>query len=201
MPASSRPNQTGSRTLENISYPANAPCPHCGGCVVEVTSARSVGWSEARGFLAWWRNPEVPLLVRWLIGIPVWVILIILYLLLLYLALMIAIMALCTVILYAVGGKILAATALLPQTAFHTWHENYKALNAKCKLCGYTWTWRTDEPLPLGQVDAGLIAAGAARLEQERRDAERRQAEAAHWNAWHNPDNPWNNPGNTSNSD
>lgn len=199
MSTSVRSHQTGSRTVENISYPANASCPHCGGCVVEVTSARSVGWSEARGFLAWWRNSEVLLPVRWLAGIPVWAILISLYLCLLFIAFMFMIWMACTIILMEAGGKLFAATLNLPDAVFHTWHEDYRMLNAKCKLCGHIWTWRTDEPLPIGQVDAALITAGAARLEQERRHAERRQAEAAHWNYWHHPDNPWHNPGNTAN--
>jgi|CXWK01.1.fsa_nt_gi hypothetical protein len=191
-------SQIGSKTLDNISYPANAPCPNCGGCKVEVTSAKSVGWSEATGFLAWSRNPDVPLLVRWLVGIPVWTILVILYLCLLFIAFAFMIWMACTIILMEAGGKLFAATLTLPDAVLHTWHEDYRALDAKCRLCGYTWTWRTDEPLPAGRVDAGLIAAGTVRLEEERRAEERRQQEAAHWNSWHNPDNPWNNPGNTS---
>lgn len=191
-------SQIGSKILENISYPANAPCPNCGGCKVEVTSARSVGWSEATGFLAWSRNPDVPLLVRWLVGIPVWTILIALYLCLLFIAFAFMIWMACTIILMEAGGKLFAATLTLPDAVLHTWHEDYRTLDAKCRLCGYNWTWRTDEPLPAGRVDAGLIAAGTVRLEEERRAEERRQQEAAHWNSWHNPDNPWNNPGNTS---
>lgn len=188
-----------SRVLENIRYPANAPCPNCGGCMVDVTSARSVGWSEARGLLAWWRDPDTPPFLRWLVGIPIWMILGILYVCLLLIALTLFIWMAITIILMEAGGKLFAATASLPEAVFHTWHEDYKTLDLTCKLCGYTWTWRSDQPLPGGQVDGALIAAGTARLEQERRDAERRQAEAAHWNYWHNPDNPWNNPGNTSN--
>jgi len=201
MAIQAKQSQTGSKRLENVSYPENAPCPHCGGCKVEVTNARSIGWAEDRGFLAWSRDREVSLLLRWLVGIPVWTSVVILYLCLLFIAFAFMIWMACTIILIEVGGKLFSATASLPDAVFHTWHEEYRTLDAKCQLCGYTWTWRSDEPMPIGQVDSGLITAGAARLEQEQSDAERRQAEAAHWNYWHNPDNPWHNPANTSNSD
>jgi len=178
-----RGGQIRSKALENLRYPANALCPNCGGYSVEVTGARSVGWSEPKGFLAWWRDPEVSLFLRWLVGIPVWTILAILYLCSLLIAFALMVGMACTILLMMIGGRLFTATLGLPATVLHTWHEDYRVLDARCKLCGCAWIWRTDQPLPAGQADAGLIAAGAARLEQERREEDCRQPEAA-WYLW-----------------
>lgn len=64
----------------------------------------------------------------------------------------------------------------------------------KCDLCGYEWHRLEGEPLPPVRVNPSLIAQGEERLRKE----DQATREAAHWNYWHNPDNPWNNPNNTS---
>ncbi len=49
----------------------------------------------------------------------------------------------------------------------------------KCEICGYNWTWRTDQPLPKVQVNPDLIAKGAQKLEEEAEAERRKQQEAA----------------------
>jgi rubredoxin len=63
-----------------------------------------------------------------------------------------------------------------------------------CSLCGYAWEWSPGDPWPKVTVRPDLIAKGANRLRKE----DQSNREAAHWNSWHNPDNPLNNPNNTS---
>ncbi len=54
-----------------------------------------------------------------------------------------------------------------------------KRLILECSLCGYQWSWRTDEPLLRYRADPQLIQRGAQRLSEE---AERlQQAAAAHF--------------------
>ena len=48
----------------------------------------------------------------------------------------------------------------------------------RCEICGYNWTWQSDEPLPEVHVRPELIAKGAQKLKEE--DEARRQAEIAH---------------------
>jgi len=48
----------------------------------------------------------------------------------------------------------------------------------RCEICGFNWTWQSDEPLPEVHIRPGLIAKGAQKLKEE--DEARRQAEIAH---------------------
>jgi len=51
-----------------------------------------------------------------------------------------------------------------------------------CQICGYSWTWRTDEPPPVVNVRPDLIAKGAKKLkDDERRRQEQQEQAAALW--------------------
>jgi len=39
----------------------------------------------------------------------------------------------------------------------------------RCYLCGYEWSWRSDEPKPQVTIRPDLIAKGEQRLEEERK--------------------------------
>jgi len=45
-----------------------------------------------------------------------------------------------------------------------------------CHLCGYSWSWQSDDPLPEVHIRLDLIANGTQKLEQEE---EQRQKDAA----------------------
>lgn len=49
-------------------------------------------------------------------------------------------------------------------------HEATTVYSYNCRLCNHTWTWDQTTPYPEVTVRPELIAAGEARLAQERRD-------------------------------
>ena len=71
----------------------------------------------------------------------------------------------------AVVGLILQLSRLHKQQ----YHEVPKEYSYKCHLCGYQWTWRTDEPKPRVTVRPDLIVRGEQKLEEEREEERRRR--------------------------
>ncbi len=83
------------------------------------------------------------------------------------------------------GGIFLLFSALL---LYYEWkNENKKGgyiirvptivkYDYYCDLCGYSWSWQSDDPLPEVHIRPDLIANGAQKLEQEE---EQRRKDAA----------------------
>lgn len=59
--------------------------------------------------------------------------------------------------------------------------EQAKKYSYHCYLCGYQWTWRTDEPLPKGNIRPDLITKGEQKLEEERKRKEEEYRHAGMW--------------------
>ncbi len=63
-------------------------------------------------------------------------------------------------------------------TAYFTRRYTVERLHLECQLCGYRWSWRTDEPLLQYRADPELIQRGAQKLSEEA-EARRLQEQAA----------------------
>jgi rubredoxin len=145
-------------------------CPNCGGYKTKVTNVRSIG--DFEGVLSK-KLPQPIGCLAFLVGLGLalgwqwWF---------------------CSALLSGdilmpliAGVSLLVGSILALRWLSSKYHEVAKEYSYECHLCGYQWTWRTDEPKSRVTVRPDLIVRGEQKLEEEERERRRRDEEAAAW--------------------
>ena len=121
---------------------AQIQCPHCGGFIVDTLKTESIGENTKRG------NSLVGCL--WIVGFMLVILPVVIAL-----AIMIVTIPLAIWLWRWYGDE-------LPKK-MSGYVERAKKYQFRCKICGYEWQWRTDQPYPEIQMRPDLIAKAQAR--------------------------------------